>query len=101
MGPLFQSRWHLLDKCPTCGFHYQSAPSTAGRFPRLVLGLATAALAVVLFRTLLRLMETVLPPDAGTEGMVLASLGLCQIMIPGIHRYARAIWEHIRSSLSR
>lgn len=99
-GPLFRSRWHLLDKCPTCGFHYDS-PITGGRVSHVACGIGAAALAVGVFRALLGLLDTVLPQDAGTAGKVLASLGLCQLLIPSIHRYTRAIREHLRAASSR
>lgn len=94
-SPMFRDPWQLNDKCPGCGHHYRQPRG----FPRVVMhtvcGLLTLAVAIGIVVGLTRLMQRVLPPRVGLESVVLMTLGIQLLLVPGIYRYTRVIWAHL------
>jgi uncharacterized protein (DUF983 family) len=95
-GPLFRSRWRLYDKCTACGHHYHISQGFGRRIMYAVCGILTAAIGVLAFVGMVRGLMALLPRQTGIEPVVLAALGIEQILIAPVYRYMRTLWEHLR-----
>ena len=95
-GPLFRSRWRLHDKCPACGHHYDMPQGFRRRIMYATCGILTAAMGVLAFIGMVKGLVAVMPRQTGIEPVVLAALGIEQLLLAPIYRYTRTIWEHLR-----
>lgn len=95
-GPLFRSRWRLYDKCPACGHHYDMSQGFGRRLMYAVCGILTAAIGVLAFIGMVKGLVAVMPRQTGLEPVVLAALGIEQMLLAPVYRYARTLWEHLR-----
>lgn len=61
-----------------------------------VCGILTAAIGVVAFVGMVRGLVALLPRQTGIEPVVLAALGIEQMLLAPVYRYVRTFWEHLR-----
>lgn len=100
-GALFQSRWRLHDKCSACG-HLHVQPAGFAKVAMVaVCTVPTVAAAVAAFVIFVRLAAVALPQQIGVEPAVLAALSFQYVLVPGVSRTMRALWEHLRLPTQR
>jgi hypothetical protein len=95
-GPLFRSRWRLYDKCPACGHHYDMSQGVGRRIMYAICAILTAAIGILAFVGMVRGFGALLPRQTGIEPVVLAALGIEQLLLAPVYRYTRTLWEHLR-----
>ena len=73
----------------------------ARRIMYAVCGVLTAAIGVLAFIGMVKGLVALLPRQTGIEPVVLAALGLEQMLLAPVYRYTRTLWEHVRLPTQR